>query len=51
MNVPVVTGDAVYACNTTGKLFAFDRKSGAILATYPLSPGKEVFSSPSAAGS
>ena len=47
---PIVTGDAVYASNNTGKLFAFDRKSGAILATYPLSPGKEVFSSPAASG-
>ncbi|HZF00171.1 MAG TPA: PQQ-binding-like beta-propeller repeat protein [Planctomycetota bacterium] len=43
---PVVTGDSVYAGNDGGRLFGFDRKSGAIRFTTPVSPGSPLVSSP-----
>ena len=50
LSSPAVTADAVYAGNNGGKVFAFDRKSGALRATFPLTPGTEIISSPAIAG-
>jgi outer membrane protein assembly factor BamB len=43
---PVVTIDAIYAGNDGGRLFCFDRKTGAIRFTTPVSPGSPIVSSP-----
>jgi outer membrane protein assembly factor BamB len=46
---PVVTPDAIYAGNDGGRLFCFDRKTGALRFTTPVSPGSPVVSSPAVA--
>lgn len=46
---PVVTGDAIYAGNDGGRLFCFDRKTGALKFTTPVSPGSPLVSSPAVA--
>ncbi|MBV8881210.1 MAG: PQQ-binding-like beta-propeller repeat protein, partial [Planctomycetaceae bacterium] len=46
---PVVTADAIYAGNDGGRLFCFDRKSGALRFTTPVSPGSPLVSSPAVA--
>lgn len=43
---PVVTADAIYAGNDGGRLFCFDRKTGAMRFTTPVSPGSPIVSSP-----
>jgi outer membrane protein assembly factor BamB len=43
---PVVTADAVYVGNDGGRLFCFDRKTGAMRFTTPVSPGSPIVSSP-----
>jgi outer membrane protein assembly factor BamB len=43
---PVVTNDAIYVGNDGGRLFCFDRKSGALRFTTPVSPGSPIVSSP-----
>lgn len=43
---PVVTPDSIYAGNDGGRLFCFDRKSGALRFTTPVSPGSPIVSSP-----
>jgi outer membrane protein assembly factor BamB len=43
---PVVTADAVYVGNDGGRLFCFDRKTGAMRFTTPVSPGSAIVSSP-----
>jgi len=43
---PVVTPDSIYAGNDGGRLFCFDRKSGALRFTTPASPGSPIVSSP-----
>jgi outer membrane protein assembly factor BamB len=43
---PVVTADAIYVGNDGGRLFCFDRKTGAMKFTTPVSPGSAIVSSP-----
>lgn len=43
---PVITADSVYAGNDGGRLFCFDRKTGALRFTTPASPGSPIVSSP-----
>ncbi len=43
---PVVTADAIYVGNDGGRLFCFDRKTGAMRFTTPVSPGSPIVSSP-----
>lgn len=43
---PVVTADSIYAGNDGGRVLGFDRKSGALRFTLPLSPGSPLISSP-----
>jgi outer membrane protein assembly factor BamB len=43
---PAVTADAIYAGNDGGKLFCFDRKSGTLRFTTPVSAGSPIVSSP-----
>ena len=46
---PVVTSDSIYAGNDGGRLFCFDRKSGSLRFTTPVSPGSPLVSSPAVA--
>ncbi|HLY12132.1 MAG TPA: PQQ-binding-like beta-propeller repeat protein [Planctomycetota bacterium] len=46
---PAVTSDSVYAGNDGGRLFCFDRKTGALRFTTPVSPGSPLVSSPAVA--
>jgi outer membrane protein assembly factor BamB len=43
---PVVTADAIYVGNDGGRLFCFDRKTGGLRFTTPVSPGSPIVSSP-----
>jgi outer membrane protein assembly factor BamB len=43
---PAVTADSIYACNDGGRLFCFDRKSGSLRFTTPVTPGSPIVSSP-----
>ncbi len=43
---PVVTPDSIYAGNDGGRLFCFDRKTGSLRFTTPVSPGSPIVSSP-----
>jgi outer membrane protein assembly factor BamB len=46
---PAVTADAVYAGNDGGRLCCFDRKTGSLRFTMPVSPGSPIVSSPAVA--
>jgi outer membrane protein assembly factor BamB len=47
---PAVTADAVTVATDAGKLFSFDRASGELLWSFPLSPGSPIFCSPGVGG-
>ena len=46
---PAVTADSIYAGNDGGRLYCFDRKSGSLRFTTPVTPGSPIVSSPAVA--